>query len=283
MIRIWFLLSLALLTGCQFQVSPWETDVNCPGMSVEENLRRLEALEQASGSKAFYQVAILSDPQQYPGAFEDTIKIVNRLDDVDFILLLGDLAQTGVKAEFEWVCKAMQSSKKPILPVIGNHDALSFGNDIWLDVFGPLDYSFEYQNSKFVGYNDNKYEYDNVPDRGWLAQQAEVAAGELRYHTIGFSHIAPWKDDTQLSAFLQDAGYDLMLHGHEHNFDLWHLYDVDLEHYIAPDTKEKRFGLLSVYPDQLVLENCDKSCYQPTARVLNVDNVNNESKTSAEP
>ena len=260
----------AVLAACQYEISPWQTDAHCPGVSVEENLARLRALEAEVGDVNFYQVAIVSDPQQYPGSFEDAIDRINQLDNVHLTLLVGDLAQTGIKAEFEWVCKVMAKSKAPIFPVIGNHDGLSFGEEIWLDIFGPLDYSFTYQNTKFIAYNDNKYEFENVPDRGWLAEEAAVATGETRVHTIGFSHIAPWKDDTGFSEFLQDSGFDLMIHGHEHNFDFWHLFDVDLDHYIAPETRYQEFGLLSVYPDSLVLQNCDPECApaSPRARSL---------------
>lgn len=262
------LLLPAVLAACQYEISPWQTDAHCPGVSFEESLVRLKAFEAEIGEADFYRVAIVSDPQQYPGSFQDVIEKINKMDDIHLTLLVGDLAQTGIKAEFEWICKVMAQSKAPIFPVIGNHDALSFGEEIWKDVFGPLDFSFTYQNTKFVGYNDNKYEFENVPDRNWLAAEAAVADDETRIHTIGFSHIAPWKDDTGFSEFLQDSGYDLMIHGHEHAFDFWHLLEVELEHYIAPETRHQEFGILNVYPDSLVLDNCDPECAPATSRTL---------------
>ena len=38
------------------------------------------------------------------------------MENVDFILLTGDLADSGLKTEFEWVCDIMEKSDKPILP-----------------------------------------------------------------------------------------------------------------------------------------------------------------------
>jgi Icc protein len=255
-------LLLALLTGCQYEISPWSTDVDCPtSVSVAYNLERLRAQEIAEGLRSDYKVALLSDPQFYPGAFEDVIKRVNRMDDVAFILLSGDLAETGIKAEFEWTCKGMAESNKPIFAVVGNHDALAFGKEIWLQNFGPFDYSFSYQNSKFVAYNDNKFEFENLPDRTFLQQEAEgfadrTAAGG---YTFAVSHIPPWEEDIQLSADLESYGYDLTIHGHEHNFDYWQVSGVPLAHYITSFTKEKEYGILTVNSSGLTLENCRRS------------------------
>jgi Icc protein len=261
-------IALAMISGCQYAVSPWATDVDCPvSVSVESNLARLKALELAEGPRSEYQVALLSDPQFYPGAFEDVIQHVNTLDEVSFILLSGDLAETGVKAEFEWTCKAMAKSNKPIFAVVGNHDALAFGKEIWLDVFGEFNYSFTYQNSKFVAYNDNKYEFDDLPDRNWLATEASVSVGEVREYTFAVSHIPPWEEDIELSQDLKDYGFDLTLHGHEHNFDFWQVFDVQLPHYIASFTKEKEYGILLVSDAGLTLENCQgRTCEPATVR-----------------
>jgi predicted phosphodiesterase len=254
----YFLICLSIiLGGCQYELSPWSTDADCSdNVSVDYNIARLKALEEEQGSQTSYKVALLSDPQMYPGAFLDVIKRINNMDEVAFVLLSGDLAETGIKSEFEWTCKAMSQSTKPIFAVVGNHDALSFGKEIWLKAFGDFDYSFTYQNSKFVAYNDNKYEFDNVPDRDWLAEEADVAIGEVRLNTIAVSHIAPWENDLELSQHLLDSGFDLTLHGHEHGFDFWQLLDVMLPHYITSLTKLDEYGILTVSGTDLSLENC---------------------------
>ena len=251
------ILAFALLSACQYEISPWSTDVDCPSsVSVESNLARLQALEAEQGLMTDYKVALLSDPQMYPGAFEDVIKRINKMDDVSFILLSGDLSESGLKAEIEWTCKSMSKSSKPIFAVVGNHDALGFGKEMWLETFGPYDYSFTYQNSKFVAYNDNKYEFDNVPDRNWLEDQASVAVDETREYTFAVSHIPPWDEDIALSQELKDFGFDLTLHGHEHSFDFWQLAGIELPHYVTSFTKEDEYGILTVSSSELILENC---------------------------
>lgn len=268
--KYYLLCILILLYGCQFEVSPWSTDVNCPeSVSINHNISLLRELELSEGDRDSYKVALLSDPQMYPGAFEDVIKRINNMNDVSFILLSGDLAETGIKIEFEWACKAMAKSSKPIFAVIGNHDALSFGKEVWLKAFGEYDYSFTYQNSKFVAYNDNKYEFDNVPDRDWLQAEAADQFGDRSY-TFAVSHIPPWESDLVLSQQLKDYGFDLSIHGHEHDFDFWQLVDVMLPHYVTSFTKEGEYGLLSISSSELVLENCKYSnCSVATPRTVN--------------
>lgn len=257
-LRSSLILSTVLLTSCNYELSPWETDPDCSErVSVAYNLEKLRAYEQQVGPRSEYQVAIVSDPQQYPGTFEDIIKQVNNRPEVDFILLTGDLADTGIKAEYEWACKVMEKARQPIFAVIGNHDSIAFAERIWRKVFGPLDYSFTYQNSKFIGYNDNKYEYANVPDRDWLAQ--ETQGDEVRDHTIVFSHIAPWDEDLTLSQDLKNMGVDLGIHGHAHTADYWQLSGVMLPHYIASTTKKGEYGLLTVNSAGLIMEHCTLS------------------------
>lgn len=252
------LIFVFVLSGCDYEVSPWSLDADCSDeVSIARNIERLKAYEQKVGPRAEYQVAIISDPQQYPGSFEKLLKHVNTLPKVDFILLTGDLADTGTKAEYEWICKVMEKAKQPIFAVIGNHDALAFGKDLWARVFGPEDYSFTYQNSKFIAYNDNKYEFTNVPDRDWLA--AEAAGDAERDYTMVFSHIPPWDFDLTLSQDLKDLGVDLGVHGHEHSFDYWQITDVQLPHYVVTSTKKKGFGLLTINPAGYTLENCTTS------------------------
>lgn len=269
---IWIIIisTQLVLSGCQFEVSPWSTDVDCPSsVTIESNLARLEQLEIEQEGINEYKVALLSDPQMYPGAFETVIKRINNMDDVSFILLSGDLSESGLKAELEWTCKSMSHSKKPIFAVIGNHDALGFGKEMWLSTFGPYDFSFDYQNSKFVAYNDNKYEFVNVPDRHFLQTEGSAGVSQGRTHIIGVSHIPPWDEDIELSQDLKDYGFDLTVHGHEHGFDFWKLFDVQLPHYVTSFTKEDEYGILTVTDSELSLQNCKGSvCVDAAPRTI---------------
>lgn len=249
---------LILLTSCKYAVSPWETNLDCPQIWVPTNIERIKQLEQSQGAKDHFKVAVLGDPQMWPGDLQTTLEILNRRDDIDFIFLLGDLVEIGIKQEYEWICKALSHSNMPIVSVIGNHDSLSYGKEIWKENIGPYDFSFEYQGTKFIAYNDNKYEFSNVPNRDWLATEAQGFA--TRNHTIGASHIAPWDNDLDLSDYLKSVGFDHMIHAHLHRFDYWQLTNVGLPHYVVADIKEVNFAIMTVYPDSIEIENCTPDC-----------------------
>lgn len=258
--KITIYMTLFSLSGCQFDLSPWETDVKCPGRSVDENLEQLALLEAGSSPQDTFKVAVIGDPQQYPGDLELVIKRINKMDDVDFVLLLGDVAETGIEKEFEWSCKALSHTTKPIMAVVGNHDALAYGSVIWQNIFGGFDYSFSYKGTKFVAYNDNKYEFNDVPDKAWLQEEAFVGDEEVRNHTIGMSHIEPWDNEPELSGFLKQTGFDYMFHAHNHKFSFWQEQGVFLPHYITADTRDEKFGIATITPTSITMENCDPEC-----------------------
>lgn len=247
------MLSSAVLAGCNYEVSPWETDPDCSQkVSIQYNIDRLKKFEQQHPGRTEYQVALVSDPQAYPKSFDRIIKHINTLDEVDFVLITGDLADSGLKTEFEWVCDIIEKSTKPVFSVIGNHDSLAFGPEIWLKVFGPFDYSFEYQDSKFIAYNDNQYEFAYVPDRAWLSNEA--AGADQRTYTFAFSHAPPWQKS--FSQELSDFGVDLALHGHSHSYSYWQYSDIQLPHFVTANTHKSEFGILTVNPAGLSLERC---------------------------
>lgn len=263
------LISVIFLTACQYALSPWEKNLHCPQLWIPDNISRIKALETENGLKDHFKVAVIGDPQMFPGYLQDTVEIINQRDDVDFIFILGDLVEIGIKQEYEWICKALSHTSKPIISVIGNHDSLSYGKEIWLENIGPYDFSFTYNQTKFIAYNDNKYEFNNVPDRSWLAAEATLESGETRHHTIGASHIAPWDTDIGLSEFLAQSGFDHMIHAHNHRFDYWQLLSVGLPHHVVADVRKEAFSIMTVYSDSNIpveMENCTPDCVPAVIR-----------------
>lgn len=257
------------LVSCDYELSPWHTDVYCPGRTVDENLVWLKQIERSKTVGSPFKVAVLGDPQQFPGDLELVIQRINKNPHIDFILLLGDIAETGVKPEFEWACAALNKTQKPIIPVIGNHDALSFGKEIWRNIFGEFDFSFSYLGTKFIAYNDNQYEFEDVPNRDWLSTEAQVEDGEVRLHTIGMSHIPPWGRDPDLDHYLADQGYNLMLHAHLHRFDYRPNQNVGLPQFVTADTQEVKFAVLTISENQIAIEQCEPECFEIVTNTYN--------------
>jgi len=87
--------------------------------------------EAAASPKILARVALLSDPHvnlatnglnaEFKGRFESAIKQVNAAK-VDFVLIAGDLTQSGKAEEFAAFKKLVKRLKPPVLFVPGNHD-----------------------------------------------------------------------------------------------------------------------------------------------------------------
>lgn len=252
---------IILITSCRFEVSPWDYDFQCDTLNLDSNLMWLKQIEKQTVNTPDFSIAIVGDPQNYVGDFELTIAKINKIEEVDFILLLGDLTEIGVKQEYDWACKAASHAQKPILSVIGNHDALSYGREIWLNTIGPYDYSFTYKNTKFIAYNDNKYEFADVPDKEWLQKEAALETDEIRHHTIGMSHIMPWWDiDPTFTDDLKAFGFDLMLHAHDHRFSYWYKPSVKLPHLRTADTRDIQYSIVNFTKDNFTVDICDPEC-----------------------
>ncbi len=255
-----FLALLFFVSACE--TTPYDIKPNhCKGLTIQSQIEKLKAKENLHPQKKVFRVALIGDPQTNPEGMRDAIERVNTRTDIDFVMILGDLSDTGLEMEYDWVCVSLKKLKIPFFTVIGNHDALSNGKQIWSQNFGPFDYSFSYLGTKFITYNDNAYEFANVPNMNFLQQEAVVKPGETRYHTIGASHIAPIVEAHQLDhviRFLKSLNHlniTHTVHAHKHSFD----YDQDRHgngHYVVSDTKGSEWGLMSISQTEIRMENC---------------------------
>lgn len=257
-----------LLFGCKSTV--WDdAPQSCRSrrFSIEYNrelLRQKEMSIAAEGGDTTFRAAIISDSHRSLDELEGVIEILNRgSSNIDFIFFLGDLTQMGLEMEFEWTCKALEENDLPLFTVIGNHDLLNFGEAIWKSVFGPLNYSFSFLGTKFIAYNSNKLEDPAAPDLGFIKRAAETLPGETRNHTIAAAH-TPVTDGTVYSAEESEAiqytftssGIELSVHGHQHHFGFDFFDDKDLLQYLVSTVQESEYGIMTVSPADITLENC---------------------------
>lgn len=258
-----FLIFTIYIASCGY--SPWETEIDCHDYYLD-NLQRLKQIEAATPGQLAFGVALLSDFHNELSDIKSTVDRINQRNDVDFALILGDLTDQGLAFEFEWACKALADLKVPRFYVIGNHDSISFGKDIFRENFAPFDYAFTYKDVKFILYNDNAYEFPGTPDYPFLEKEAAVQAGEIRRKTIGVSHIPPVADvhteteAAELRLFLYNYNFNLTLHGHHNNFFYW-LDEFGIHHYVTSKIDGGNYGMLFVsVDDELSLQNCMGPC-----------------------
>jgi 3',5'-cyclic AMP phosphodiesterase CpdA len=255
-----------LIASCGY--SPWETEIDCRDY-YQDNLQRLTQIEADTPGQLAFGVALLTDLHNQLSDTETAVERINQRDDIDFALILGDMTDQGLSVEYEWACKALSDLKVPRFYVIGNHDSISFGKEIFRENFAPFDYAFTYKEVKFILYNDNVYEFPDAPDYAFLENEAVVQPGEVRRQTVGVSHIPPntsihtEEEAATLRQFLFDHNFNLTLHGH-HNEYYW-LDEFGNPHYITSNVEGGKYGILFVAEDgQLSLQSCTATCTDAT-------------------
>ena len=252
-----------LMVSCQY--SPWETNIDC-GDHYLDNLERLAQLEANTAGQLAFSVALLSDFHNDLSDIKTAVERINQQSDVAFALVLGDMTDQGLAAEFEWMCKAMAELKVPRFYVIGNHDSISFGKEIFQEYFAPFDYAFSFKGVKFILYNDNAYEFPGAPDYVFLANEAVVQPSETRRLTIGASHVPPLLDmhtkeeADPLRQFLFDHMFNLTFHGPYHKF-VYCLDEFGSPHHMTARVENGHNSMMfSDEDDQFSIQNCAATC-----------------------
>lgn len=220
LIRVGIGLLLLGLDACNdpFDYSPYETSVSA-GQLTEKHLARLAV--NSYNSFVPFRFAATADIHYRYEDISDWVNQVNLRDQTDFSLIAGDLTGLGLRDEFLWSLERMEELNAPFLTVIGNHDAINNGAIIYQKLYGPLNYSFVYNNVKFVFLNTNSWEFDyEAPDLDWL--QNELADAAAYQHTILVSHI--WPKESRFSEavrqrlwqLLEVANIAMTVSGHNH-------------------------------------------------------------------
>jgi 3',5'-cyclic-AMP phosphodiesterase len=245
------------LTGCG-EPTPWsskppETDLT------RKHLERLSQEPQ----KTSFTVAIVADSQAVYGDFNKSMENINKRADVDFTLIAGDLTDRGLRKEFDFVVDVIQKAAKPVFTVVGNHDGLAYGKNLYKSTFGPLDYSFEYGGYKFIAWNNNGLEW-NVNTQ-WLKQQ-------INSHpkTIVFAHQPP--EHASLNTDVAESWAELRkhknlkasIHGHSHVYAFYK--EGSLPVFTVDRVLGGAYGLMEVTPTKVTFHRCQSVCTEAVAQ-----------------
>lgn len=219
------LFSVLILHGCDhFEYSPnQESDRDSPR---NINERSLERLKSASIDDTIV-IALTGDSQRFYDNVDRFVSRVNEIPEVDFILLNGDISDFGMLKEYEWVHRSFSKLNKPYFGVVGNHDVVSNGENVFLNMYGPLDFSFVYDSVKFILHNTNGREYSDrrIPDMEWLSGQLMKNEDEHVHYFVTVAHVPPFDGDfrqdlvvpyTELLSSKPDLLLSLNAHIHDH-------------------------------------------------------------------
>lgn len=252
------LLSLFLFTACELidyhpydgrLSSDTETDIN------RTNIEKIEAICKDKDTIRFIMI---SDTQRGYDETEKFMKLFNsKYDNVDFILHGGDIADFGMKKEFEWGHEILSKLKVPYVAIIGNHDIIGNGDRVYKKMYGDENFSFNIGDIRFVCLNTNAIEYDYnhpIPDFTFIYNEMNDSASYKR--TIVVMHAPPGNEQFNNNVkeifhhiIKQFPGLLFCLHGHEHNFKVNDIFNDGVLYYGCTSIKKKGFYVFTLTPD----------------------------------
>jgi 3',5'-cyclic-AMP phosphodiesterase len=250
-------LALAAAASC-IRTTPFQSGTSVTGLT-EKNLKALDA--RRPGPRPFKLVAFGDTHTDYDNLAR-TIDAINARDDIEFALIAGDMTTLGLLQEFEWSHERYRQLTIPHLTVIGNHDALGHGVEIYQQMYGALDYSFSFGGVKFVMFNSNTLEFEGAaPNREWLIDQVHDRQPDegvvlFTHHDLTSPDDYAGGDVAEFYVKLVELdGVIGVIHGHNKEFELqsWHGVPV-----LQLGTYEKVFlhTIVTIDGSKLSFERC---------------------------
>lgn len=244
---------LFTIIGCDvMEYHPYDTRIE--GMT-SMNSRNIVRIEESLKGATTFRFAFITDTQRWYDETEDVVKNINNRTDIDFVVHGGDLTDFGATKEFIWQRDILNGLKMPYVSVIGNHDCLGTGEEMFNKIFGNPNFAFTAGNVRFVCMNTNALEFDYshpVPDFTFLKKEREGFPTEAS-RTLFVMHVKP--GDEQFNNNVKDVFQYVLrtyptplccLYGHGHKLAADNLFGDGLMYYQCSNIKDRKYLLFTI-------------------------------------
>ena len=249
--------------SCEKLVTYNANEVRVDEKDKDQNIKNIQRLQSQSQSQnGSFQFAVISDSQRAYDELDAFVQKANNIPGLSFVVLNGDITDFGLNSEYNWISQQLQKLRMPFIVVIGNHDMLGNGREIYRQMFGPENFAFSFSNYRFIVLNSNSREagFDgSLPDLSWL--QGELSATPPTREIIVVAHLAPFSGDFDPSLekvyakTLADNGRVIYsIHGHEDIYYLDQPYGPPVNYLVVNSVREKSFALVNVNKDSINVE-----------------------------
>lgn len=231
-----------------FEYSPY--DANVDDDQLNTNAIQLQGVSNQYQSPSNFSFAVIADVHYHYSSLASIVKHINKDDEIDFIIVAGDISDQALLKEYEIYYSIMDELEKPYLTLIGNHDYKSNGGDIYKQMYGETNYDFCFQDSHFILFDDVFWESNNSPDFDWL--ESKLQDKDQYNHQFVIAHIPPFGDqfDTESEAryvaLMEDYSVSLSIHGHVHFYVSSDYYNDGTNYLVVPWPKKPKYVKVSV-------------------------------------
>jgi len=264
-ILIIFLTSLNISCSEVFDYSNYVIDFE--NNDKECNLKNENRLiEEEPGAQI--RIAITGDTHRIYDEFDRFVNGVNELDKyypIDFAIHVGDIADFGLPQQYLWGNSYLKKLNIPYFVVVGNHDLVGNGYQAYLEMYGNYNFSFIYNEIKFVFINTNSREFNfngNVPDINWLRSQLSPSSN-YKYAIVIF-HVPPTDADfdQELTNEFQKALSEnnnvlFTLHGHAHHYERYVPFSDSITYINVFGVQYNKFNVITISDDTFDVEIFD--------------------------
>ena len=242
-----------ILISCERTFSYNANEIQIDEKDRDQNTKNIERLRSKPQIDSFNFV-VISDTQRFYEEMDDLVEKLNSYGDISFVVLNGDVTDFGLRSEYLWITHRLQKLSFPFLVVIGNHDMLGNGRELYKNMFGPENFGFSFSDYKFIVLNSNSQEVGHngsLPDTTWLKQ--ELAATPYQQKIFILSHLAPFSGDFDRSLeqpyvrmLANNGNVIYSIHGHEDISYLGQPYGPPVNYLVVNTIKERSFVLIKV-------------------------------------
>lgn len=253
--QYWLLLLFLVLGGCDevFDYHPNAVRLD----ETEQNLTQKYLDELGSGTPGdTIRLVLMGDTQRFYDHIQDFVNSASQQENIDFMLHCGDISDFGMTQEFRWVHSLLQALPFPYLTVIGNHDLLANGAQVYETMYGPRNYYFDYNGIRFLMTDTNSREYGfvgTVPDLNWMSSSLQLP--DSIYQAVVVGHVPPFDYDFDKALeedfvnVLRNNNVELSLFGHLHNSDIFHPYGDDIDMVVTNSMKGRSYYIVQIWKE----------------------------------
>ena len=265
-----YLLLLIIGTGWLYvacdliEYHPYDTRISKAHRGINaEMAAKIEALSAGRDTLCFAQI---TDTQRWFDETEAMVDAINRRGDIQFVIHTGDQTDFGLTREYEWQRRVLKNLKVPYVCIIGNHDCLGTGEDVFHTMYGDDNISINAGFLHLVCLNTNAFEYDysrNVPDFDFIKHDIASTPDSIS-RTVVAMHAMPGSEQfnnnvTDYFSYMlgQYPGLSFCICGHDHHGGIFYPTNDSIPYYECSAAKQKNFLVFTLTREGYTYESIE--------------------------